>query len=308
VSSLQKLILIVLFFYLDITDDDLDDDETNNNENNDEEHFQVQSTNYNENYVLVNTRIDYQYRSDILNGMCLYDFVSTIYKKKMNAADVKYLSTNMVSREKEDNRRGRPVNERYPFQSQHPQAKTYVLMKYSESHVPILYGPQIPRQDRADTRERYCRALLTLFVPWRTVTDLCDPSQTWEDAFQSRQDHISIHSWKIIENIQLLHECRKDRDEHLLQVITEAQTDDDEIDPVLLPSDQNFDGEDDIDDNEALSELLNNIDEYTTTAINAGKRTAEDQYIQVTIEAVEKVGRFSDINSKSQFAMISDLK
>jgi hypothetical protein len=77
---------------------------------------------------------------------------------------------------------------------------------------------------------------------------------------------------------------------------------------VLLPSRQNFDDQDDIHDNEGLSELLNNIDEYTTTAINAGKKTAEDQYIQETIEAVEKVGRFSDINSKSQLAMISDLK
>ena len=172
-------------------------------------------------------------------------------------------------------------------------------MKYSEPHVPVLYGPQIPRQDRDDTRERYCRALLTLFVLWRTVTDLCDLNQTWEDTFKSRQEFISIHSWKIIENIQLLHECRKDRDEHLLQVITEAQTDNDRIDPVLLPSDQNFDGEYDVDANEDLSELLDNIDEYTTTVINAGKRTTEDQYIQETIEAVQKVGRFSDINSKS---------
>ena len=97
-----------------------------------------------------------------------------------------------------------------------------------------------------------------------------------------------------MEDYQLLHECKKDRDEHLLQVITEAQTGGDGIDPVLLPSDPNFHGGDDIDDNEGLSELLKNIDEYidkyTTTAINADKRIAEDQYIQETIEAVETVG------------------
>ena len=63
--------------------------------------------------MLVNTRIDYQYRSNILNDICLYDFVSTIYKKKMNVSDVKYLSKNMISEENEDNQRGRPVNERY---------------------------------------------------------------------------------------------------------------------------------------------------------------------------------------------------
>ena len=285
------------------------DDETANNENNDQEQFQVQSTGYDRNYVLVNTRIDYQYRSDILDDMCLYDFVSTLYKKKMTEADLRYLSMNTASQETKGNRRGRPANEPFPFQTQHSQGKTNVLVKYSEPHVPILYGPQIPRQDRDETRERYCRALLTLFVPWRAVTDLCDINQTWDDAFESGQEQISNHSWKIIENIQLLHECRKDRDEHLLQVITEAQTDGDAIDPVLLPPHRSRDDdEDEMDDNEGLSELLDNIDEYTTAAINTNKRTTEEQYIQETIETVEKVGRFNDGNSKSEITTSSDMK
>ena len=146
------------------------------------------------------------------------------------------------------------------------------MIKYSEPHVPVLYGPQIPRRDREDTRERYSRALLTLFVPWHTVTDLCDINQTWEDAFECRQNRISIHSWKIIENIQLLHECKKDRDEHILQVIAEAQTDNDTIDPILLPSNQYIDGENDMDDSENLLELLGNVDEYTAAVINATKK------------------------------------
>ncbi|CAF1347250.1 unnamed protein product [Rotaria sp. Silwood1] len=176
-------------------------------------------------------------------------------------------------------------------------------MKYSEYRVPILYGPQIPRRDRDDTRERYSQALLTLFVPWRAVTDLCDVNQTWEDAFKSRQNHISIHSWNIIENIQLLHECKKGRDEHLLQVITEAQTDNDAIDPILLPRNQDIDGEYDMNDSEDLLELLDNIDEYTTVAINTTKKSAEDKYIEETIEAVENVGRFSHINIHRQFSL-----
>ena len=96
-------------------------------------------------------------------------------------------------------------------------------MNYSEAHIAVRYGPQITRQDRDDSRERYCRAVLTLFVPWRTVNDLCAINQTWQDAFESRQKHISIDSWKIIKNIQLLHECKEDRDEHLLPTITQAE-------------------------------------------------------------------------------------
>ena len=216
----------------------------------------------------------------------------------MNATDVKYLSKSAVQVEEASNQRGRPANVRYSFQKQHPQAATHLLMKYSESHVPVLYGPQIPRRDREDTRERYSRALLTLFVPWRTITDLCDINQTWEEAYNLRQNSISTHSLKIIENIQLLHECKKDRDEHLLQVIAEAQTDNDPIDPVLLPANQDVNGEYDIPDSEDLFELLGNLDEYTTAAINVTKKSTEDKYIEETIKAVENVGRFSHINGK----------
>ncbi|CAF3818885.1 unnamed protein product [Rotaria sp. Silwood1] len=221
----------------------------------------------------------------------------------MNTTDLKYLSEAAASMKDKINEKVRPHNERYPFQKQHPQTTTHLLMKYSERHVPILYGPQIPQQDRDDTRERYSRAILTLFVPWRTVIDLCSANQTWEDAFKSRQIRISIHSWKIIENIQLLHECKKDRDEHLLQVITEAQTHNDTINPVLLPANQHIDGEYDMDDSEDLLELIGNIDEYTTAVVNATKRSTEDKYIEETIEAVENVGRFSYINTHCQSSL-----
>jgi hypothetical protein len=171
-------------------------------------------------------------------------------------------------------------------------------MKYSEVHVPVLYGPQIPRQDRDDTRERYNRALLTLFVPWRNVADLCDIDQTWEDAFESRKDLISAHSWNIIENIQLLHECKKDRDEHLLKVIAEAQVDNDSIEPTFIPSNQGADGEYEVDDIDDLIQLIGSVDEFTAAAINATKKSTENVYIRETVEAVEKVGRFNRMNRK----------
>ncbi|CAF1616732.1 unnamed protein product, partial [Adineta ricciae] len=190
----------------------MDYDERNDNvpndENDNEENFQIQSVE-NENgndFVLVNGRIDYQYRSGTLDNVCLYDFVSAFYKKKINASDLKYVADSSIGREEQDNRRGRPPNQRFPFQKQHPQATTYLMMKHIEHRVPILYGPQIPRRDREDTQERYCRAILTLFVPWRNVSDLCDVNQKWEDALSSRQHHISGHSQNIIDNIQILHE------------------------------------------------------------------------------------------------------
>ncbi|CAF1033917.1 unnamed protein product [Rotaria sordida] len=283
-----------------IDDEDIFDDETIIEENNDEEHFQVQPAGDKNNFILVNTRVDYQYRSNNLNNTCLYDFVSTFYKKKINETDIKYLSKSYTTEKRQDNQKGRPSNERFFFHKDHPQATTHLLMKYSEAHVPVLYGPQIPRQDRDDTRERYNRALLTLFVPWRNVIDLCDINQTWEDALESRKHRISAHSWKIIENIQLLHECKKDRDEHLLQVIAEAQVDNDSIDPAFLPSNQGADGEHEADDIDDLIQLIGSVDEFTAATINATKKSTENVYIRETIEAVEKVGRFNHMNRHDQ--------
>ncbi|CAF4199129.1 unnamed protein product, partial [Rotaria sordida] len=284
----------------DVNDEDVCDDEAINDENSEEENFQIQSTEDKNNFILVNTRIDYQYRSDNLNKTCLYDFVSTFYKKKINETDLKYLSKSSTTEAQQNNQRGRPSNERFSFQKEHPQATTHVLMKYSQLHVPVLYGPQIPRQDRDDTRERYNRALLTLFVPWRNATDLCDINQTWEDAFERRKNLISAHSWKIIENIQLLHECKKDRDEHLLQVIAEAQVENDSIDPAFLPSNQGADGEYEADDIDDLIQLIGSVDEFTAATINATKKSTENVYIRETIEAVEKVGRFNHMNQYDQ--------
>ena len=290
-----------------VIDDDIYDDGIIDDENHDEELFQIQSGENDKKFVLVNTRIDYQYRSANLNNTCVYDFVSTLYKKKMNTTDVKYLS-NIAEPVQETNQRGRPPNIRYPFLEQHPQAVTHLLMKYSEDHVPILYGPQIPRRDRDDTRERYSRALLTLFVPWRVVTDVCDINQTWEDAFHSRQNRISIHSWKIIENIQLLHECKKDRDEHLLKVIAEAQTENDEIDPALLPANRDINGECDVNENDDLLELIGSLGEYTTIGINTTKKSTENQYIEETIETVENVGRFTPMNRECNFQIVHKIE
>ncbi|CAF2763694.1 unnamed protein product [Rotaria sp. Silwood2] len=257
-----------------IDNEDVYDDEIINDENSDEERFQVQSTEDKNNFILVNTRIDYQYRSDNLNNTCLYDFVGTFYQKKINETDLKYLSNSSTTEKRQDNQKGRPSNERFSFQEEHLQAATHILMKYSQLHVPVLYGRQIPRQDRDDTRERYNRGLLTLFVPWRNAIDLCG----------------------IIENIQLLHECKKGRDEHLLQVIAEAQVENDSIDPAFLPSNQDADSEYEVDDIDDLIQLIGNVDEFTAAAINATKKSTENVYIRETVEAVEKVGRFNHMN------------
>ncbi|CAF1533958.1 unnamed protein product [Adineta ricciae] len=144
-------------------------------------------------------------------------------------------------------------------------------------------------------------------MPWRTVSDLCDVNQNRVDALNSRQHYISAHSWNIIDNIQILHECKKDRDEHLVKVIAEAQVEDETIDPELFPKNQNAHDEyDDTSDSEDLLELLGNLNDSTTVAINSIKKSIENVYIEETIETVEKMGRFSHTHIKNQILIKVD--
>ena len=61
--------------------------------------------------------------------------------------------------------RGRPLNDRWLFRTDHPQYSIHILIRRSFAVVSVLVGPAISRHDREDTAERHARAILTLFHP-----------------------------------------------------------------------------------------------------------------------------------------------
>ena len=129
-------------------------------------------------YVMVNTRLDYQYRSKELTVLCLYDFVSHFHKKVIDKVDRRLLKNTIGYEGERLNTEGTKMNEHHTFDTAHPQSSSHIIIKRTTPAVPVLLGPQIPRWEREETRERYCRALLTLFVPWRSFHDLCELNQT----------------------------------------------------------------------------------------------------------------------------------
>ena len=162
---------------------------------------------------------------------------------------------------------GRPLQERYTFTSEHSQAKSHGIIKRTEPVFPVLVGPQIPRQDREETRERYSRAIATLFIRWRSVRGLCDVNQSWSDTLSARQQNISGQSQKIIENIQLLHECKTDRDAHLQQIIANTQSND-QIEPLLFPQNMRINSDD---EDEDVDQILLHLDFLDDLADNNRK-------------------------------------
>lgn len=116
--------------------------------------------------------------------------------------------------------RGRPAQLRFKFLERHPQVLTHILIQRATNVIPVLIGPQIPRQNCELTQERYCRCILTLFKPWRTFLDLCDLEENWFPAFRKHEGYFhESDCMEMIGNIELLHECKEHRNEHLAQII-----------------------------------------------------------------------------------------
>lgn len=262
-----------------------------------EEQFLLEPNDTNTKYVYVNTRVDYQYRSTSLNNTCLYDYIRFYRKKPIDAKDRKYLDTQLKSKnlESEDVRRGRPPSERELFLSEHPQVSSHINVKRTTPVVPVLIGPAIPRREREDTKERYCRSILTLFSPWRSVTDLCDVDQTWEQALEIRRSRITPESHKIIDNIQLFQECKNDRDEHLQQVIEAAQT---EVVDNMITMNRNIDFSDD--ENDEVLDMLEAFDMEEIPAMKNLGNKSEQAYFEKTVSAVNQANRFANIKGRYQ--------
>ncbi|CAF4809680.1 unnamed protein product, partial [Rotaria magnacalcarata] len=189
------------------------------------------------------------------------------------------------------------MNERYTFESAHPQSSSHIVMKHSNPVVPVLIGPQIPRKEREETGERYSRVFLTLFVPWRSVHDLCALNQTWTEALEVLKPLISPALPKIIDNIQLLHECKHDQDEHLRQVLVEAQSDN-SIDPILIPNYYEEDQNTEEDDREQPLQMLSIANEATTNAYSASNGNQEQRYLNDALQAIDNTDRFALLNDQ----------
>ena len=194
--------------FCDIDDDDIAQDN---------ETFEVETECDDDHLILCNECVDYQMRSPLLSHVCVYSFFSEYRKAKMKLRDKNALQGD--SQPATTISRGRPLNDRWLFRTDHLQYSTHMLIRRSFAVVPVLVGPAIPRHDREDTAERYARAILTLFHPWTTVFDICHVSQSWSKALLMLQLTFNEESNKVISNIQLLHECKRDRDDDLFQLV-----------------------------------------------------------------------------------------
>ncbi|CAF5152138.1 unnamed protein product, partial [Rotaria magnacalcarata] len=193
--------------------------------------------------------------------------------------------------------RGRPASDRWKFQSTHPQYSSHLIIRRSLSVVPVLVGPSILRREREGTIERYARAILTLFCPWRNVLDICDPYTSWSDVLQLHQSSFTTKSNRVIENIQLLHDCKRDRDSDRFQLVNQPLPSR-PINTSSPYSDAN------VEDTEEILALLNESIDYYPSLLNdeiiendGVRASTQREHLNLTLANVIRSERFSYINN-----------
>ena len=142
-----------------------------------------------------NQFIDYIYRSNArtFDSLNLYSFITKTYK-------ISEKSETDRENKRTHNSIGRPINERGRFLPAHPQFDSHLLRLKSKGSIPVILGPTIPQKDQQD--EKWCRLMLLLFKPWRKLSDLIHPEETWEEAFAMTDfDEASLGT---MDNIELL--------------------------------------------------------------------------------------------------------
>lgn len=56
--------------------------------------------------------------------------------------------------------------------------------------------------------------MLIFFKPWRHAKDLREQDKTWSESFKNFTESCQDRFNAIMENMQILHECRDSRDDH----------------------------------------------------------------------------------------------
>ena len=177
---------------------------------------------------------DYVQRGAALKNISLWEYTSCIEKitvrrcrrsrndSKNNDNDLDYEDSRLDDLEDidpenlevliDDTSRSRP---KFSFHPTHPEFATHVQQIRHPGQRPITttIGPSIVRRDQPENMIRYHRLMLMFFKPWTVPQDLKGNHPNYATAFQ---DHFPEGTrWsKIMNNMQILHECRDSRDDH----------------------------------------------------------------------------------------------
>ncbi|KAJ3522430.1 hypothetical protein NMY22_g11894 [Coprinellus aureogranulatus] len=169
-----------------------------------------------------------------------------------------------------DTGRKRP---RFGFRHLHPDSerKEIQILHPNKRYIPLLIGCSLPRRDKVDVYERYCRVMLMLFKPWEALRDIRGEANSWSDAFADFQVDCPENILLIMDNIQLLHECRDSKDDYYARRRDQRLSQNENIHGNLFEDGSGFSAEEDLAldgmDTELLLDHLDHVEGFQSRTI-----------------------------------------
>lgn len=155
--------------------------------------------------------MDYRFRStdSTFEAMCIWEFVA-----RVNLFSLKEETTRIQNKTRANGGPGRPVSIRGRFSSvEHPKYDTHLMRRRVDEVIPVLLGSGVGRPDGTDAEyKRWCRSMLILFKPWRSLRDLIPVNIHWIAAFEAYKFPEPLVG--IMRNFGIERQCKDARDEY----------------------------------------------------------------------------------------------
>ena len=162
---------------------------------------------------------NYRLRAKELNHLSVWEFTSTVDQVSKSRRQNSDWDDDDDDDEPEDedtlieNKR----NSAHELHAEHPEylhKVQRIRRDPCKQFVPVPIGPALPRRDRPELYAKYARLMLILFKPWQKEADLRGDSTTWTEAFEEFQKSCTKETRKVMDNMQILHECKDSKDSH----------------------------------------------------------------------------------------------
>ena len=203
---------------------DESDDDGDNNQNLDENDVRLSFSRNGRVFECSSQVEDYRFHAEQLNNTSVWDFVSTVDQRSKSG---KRTDENPCDDQDEDADADDPCEDDHdarsgPFELQvkhrdHGRKAQHIRMRTWKHFVPVPIGPALPRRDRPEIYSKYARLMLILFKPWRTEADLRGDADDWPEAFSEFVKSCEPKTRQILNNMQLLHECKDSNKSHRKQ-------------------------------------------------------------------------------------------
>ena len=146
---------------------------------------------------------DYQFRGYALEDMNFISFMLDTYETFS-------ICEKVASAKGEGPSKGQPPHEQIPYLEGARKGKGMrVRRTMGHETLPRFVGRWFPQNNEPKTRQLYCASMLLLLSPWRSLQDLKDPMETFEESFERFIMTVAQDSkiLRIIGNIQYYHDC-----------------------------------------------------------------------------------------------------